>query len=143
MKIDVIRTKTDYFAALKQLETWARSGKSKYHAAIEALTVLIKAYEEKHYPLPETDPIDAIRFRLKQLEWTQNELADQLHMRSGRLSEIMTMRRALTLPMIRQIVTVLGIPAEILIQPYDQTTQHMDRRRATASTKTRNKLASS
>ncbi len=143
MKIDVIRNRADYRAALKRLEGWARSGKSQYHAAIDALTVLIGAYEEKHYPSPEADPIDAIRFRLKQLQWSQNKLAAQLDMNSGRLSEVMNMRRSLTLPMIRQIVTVLGIPADILIQPYDQTAQRMGRRRAAASAQTRNNLASS
>lgn len=143
MKIDVIRTRSDYHAGLKQLENWVRSGKAQYYPAIEALTTLIKAYEEKHFPAPITDPIDAIRFRLKQLEWSQNHLAVELSMTSGRLSEVMNMRRPLTLKMIRKIAAVLSIPAEVLIQPYGQSKQRQVRNRAAAQGQSRNTLSSS
>ena len=81
------------------------------------------AYEKKHYPLPDIDPIDAIRFRLKQLQWSQNESAKTLGLNSGRFSEIMNKRRPLTLPMIRAIEGKLDIPASTLIQQYQLSTK--------------------
>ena len=125
MKIDVIETEADYLAALEKVENWVRlGGPQHFHLPlIDALTALIMAYEQKHYPSPEVDPIDAIRFRLKQLQWSQNESAKALGLNSGRFSEIMNKRRPLTLPMIRAIEAKLDIPASTLIQQYQLSTK--------------------
>ena len=123
MKVDVIETKADYLAALDKVEKWVRSGELQHHPLIDALTALIMAYEKKHYPLPDIDPIDAIRFRLEELQWSQNKSAVALGLQSGRFSEIMNKRRPLTLPMIRVIEGKLDIPASTLIQQYQLSTK--------------------
>ena len=84
---------------------------------LEILSILIKVYEKEHYPIPKPDPIEAIKFRMEQMNMSEGELAGILGYRS-RKSEILSGKRKLSLSMIRRLNEVLHIPAEILIQPY-------------------------
>src|SRR5262245_42194063 len=118
MQVPVIQNEDDYQKALEQLEMYVRARQESLRPAIDALTAVIGLCGARDHALEPPDPIDAVRFRREQLGWTQNQLAEQLGMESGRLSEVMTLRRPLTLPMIRRIHEVLGIPADVLIKPY-------------------------
>ncbi|RPE09332.1 transcriptional regulator [Chitinophaga lutea] len=90
---------------------------SKESDELEILSILIKVYEKEHYPIPKPDPIEAIKFRMEQMNMSEGELAGILGYRS-RKSEILSGKRKLSLSMIRRLNEVLHIPAEILIQPY-------------------------
>jgi HTH-type transcriptional regulator/antitoxin HigA len=63
------------------------------------------------------DPIEAIKFRMEQLDYNQNDLADLIGQKS-RASEILNRKRKLSLDMIRKLSATLGIPSEVLIQAY-------------------------
>lgn len=84
---------------------------------LEILSILVKEYELKHYPVPPPNPLDAIRFRLDQMGLSEKQLGDILGYRS-RKSEILSGKRKLSLAMIRRLNEVLHIPAEVLIQAY-------------------------
>jgi len=61
MKLEVrpIKTKRDYAAAIEAVESlWDAAKGSKEADRLEVLTLLIQAYESKHYPIPDPDPID-------------------------------------------------------------------------------------
>lgn len=118
MDIKPIKTKKDYQAALARLEEIfdAKSG-SKNGDELELLGILIEKYEEVHYAIEYPDPIEAIKFRMEQLGYNQNDLAKVLGLKS-RASEILNRKRKLTLEMIRQIHVALGIPTQVLIQAY-------------------------
>jgi HTH-type transcriptional regulator/antitoxin HigA len=90
---------------------------SKQSDELEVLSILIKEYEHEHYPLPKPSPLEAIRFRLEQVNMSEADLADILGYRS-RKSEILSGKRKLSLAMIRRLNDVLNIPAEALIQAY-------------------------
>eukprot|EP01132_Coremiostelium_polycephalum_P017015 gene17015-20404_t len=84
---------------------------------LEILSLLIKEYELVHYPVSYPNPIEAIKFRMDQMNLSENELSDLLGTRS-RKSEILSGKRKLSLSMIRKLTDVLHIPAEVLIQAY-------------------------
>lgn len=90
---------------------------SKESDDLEILSILIKEYENVHYPVPKSNPLEAIRFRLEQMNMSEAELSDVLGYRS-RKSEILSGKRKLSLAMIRKLVDKLHIPAEVLIQAY-------------------------
>jgi HTH-type transcriptional regulator / antitoxin HigA len=46
--------------------------------AIELLTLLIERYEAQHYPVPDADPIDVLRFLLDQNGLSQRDIAAEL-----------------------------------------------------------------
>jgi HTH-type transcriptional regulator/antitoxin HigA len=84
---------------------------------LEVLSLLVKEYENEHYPVPQPHPIEAIKFRLDQMGMTEKDLSEILGYRS-RKSEILSGRRKLSLSMIRKLHEKLKIPAEVLIQDY-------------------------
>lgn len=100
--------------ALMQTNTVAGSAESD---ELEVLSILIKEYENEHYPLPSPNPIEAIKFRLDQMGISEKQLGEILGYRS-RKSEILSGKRKLSLAMIRKLNEVLHIPAGVLIQTY-------------------------
>lgn len=84
---------------------------------VEVLSILVKDYEQEHYPVPPPNPLEAIKFRLEQMNMSETELSKLLGYRS-RKSEILSGKRKLSLPMIRKLSETLHIPAKILIQAY-------------------------
>jgi HTH-type transcriptional regulator/antitoxin HigA len=84
---------------------------------LEVLSILVKEYEQEHYPLSKPSPLEAIKFRLEQMGMSEAELAYILGYRS-RKSEILSGKRKLSLAMIRKLNEILHIPAEVLIQAY-------------------------
>ena len=78
---------------------------------------LIEAYEAKHFPIPVPDPIAAIEFMMEQKGLSRRDLEPAIGSR-GRVSEVLTRKRPLTLPMVRELSALLQIPAAVLVQPY-------------------------
>jgi HTH-type transcriptional regulator/antitoxin HigA len=90
---------------------------SKQADELEILSILVKEYENKRYPVPRPNPLEAIKFRLDQMNLSEAELSAILGNRS-RKSEVLSGKRKLSLTMIRKLNEVLQIPAEVLIQAY-------------------------
>ncbi len=90
---------------------------SKESDELEVLSILVKEYENEHYLVPKPNPLDAIKFRLEQMNMSEAELSEILGYRS-RKSEILSGKRKLNLAMVRKLVEQLHIPAEVLIQAY-------------------------
>lgn len=84
---------------------------------LEILSILIKEYENKQYPVEKPKPLEAIKFRLDQMNLTEAQLSEILGYRS-RKSEILSGKRKLSLAMIRKLNEVLQIPADVLIKAY-------------------------
>jgi len=118
MNIKPIRTKKDYEQALSRLELIFDSKKgSDKGDELEILGILIENYENEKFPIGFPDPIEAIKFRMEQMGYSQTDLANVVGLKS-RASEILNRKRKLSLEMIRQIHDKLNIPTEVLIQAY-------------------------
>jgi HTH-type transcriptional regulator/antitoxin HigA len=116
MSIKPIRTKADYSNALKSIDKLMNARpKSPQADELEVLTVLIEDYERKHFPIDPPDPVEAIKFRMEQMDLTRKDLEACIGSRA-RVSEILTRKRELTLKMIKALHTSLGIPVEALIR---------------------------
>jgi HTH-type transcriptional regulator/antitoxin HigA len=118
MTIKPIKTKKDYQLAVNRLEQIFDSKPGTPEGdELEVLGILIEKYEAVHFPIDMPDPIEAIKFRMEQLGYSQNDLAKVVGLKS-RASEILNRKRKLTLEMIRQLHQGLGIPTDVLIQSY-------------------------
>ncbi len=114
----VIKTEKEYQKALKRLDTIFDSKKgSRNGDELELLSLLIDNFEKEKFPIDLPDPIEAIKFRMEQLGYTQKDLTEIFGLKS-RTSEILNKKRKLTLEMIRKLHEVLGIPTEVLVRYY-------------------------
>jgi HTH-type transcriptional regulator/antitoxin HigA len=112
-----IRTKKDYEAALVDVERlWGAKSGTPRGDRLDVLATLIEAYEAKHYPMDPPDPTEAISFRMEQQGLTRKDLEPMIGARN-RVAEVLNRKRSLSIEMIRQLHSKLGISAEVLIRP--------------------------
>ena len=83
---------------------------------LDVLATLIDAWENDHYPMDPPDPIEAIKFRMEQQGLTRQDLEPLIGGR-GRVAEVMSGKRGLSIAMIRRLHETFGISAEVLIRP--------------------------
>jgi len=120
MKLKLIKTEKEYQTALVRLEQIFHAKKgTKEQDELEILVLLIEKYEtETVGEFPDPDPIEAIKFKMDQMEMTQKDLAEVIGLKS-RASEILSRKRPMSINIIRKLSKALSIPADILIQPYE------------------------
>ena len=119
MEIRPIRSEAEYEAALQEIDRlWGSPFGSPEGDKMDVLVTLVEAYEEKHYPIPPPDPIEAILHTVESQGMTWRDLEPYLGSQA-RIAEVLNRRRALTLDMIRNLQSGLGIAADILVQPYE------------------------
>jgi HTH-type transcriptional regulator/antitoxin HigA len=115
MQIRPIRTDADHADALRRIDELMDAEPGTPEAdELDVLATLVEAYEDRHFPIADPDPLAAIQFRMEQLGLTRKDLEPLLGSR-GRVSEVLNGRRALSLQMIRRLNRELGIPLESLV----------------------------
>ncbi|MGM0783324.1 MAG: helix-turn-helix domain-containing protein [Pseudomonadota bacterium] len=115
MNIQPIHTDADLERAFARMEElWAADDDTPEADELEVLSILIEKYEDEHYPVGPSDPIDAIKFRMEQQGLTPRDLEPYIGP-SGRVSEVLNRKRKLSLRMIRRLHDGLNIPYESLM----------------------------
>ena len=118
MNVQLIKTEDDYRATLREIEALMDAAPgSEAEDRLDLLATLVQAYEAKHYPILPPDPVEAILYRMECLGLSRQDLEPYIGSR-GRVSEVLSRKRPLTMEMIRQLHDHLDIPADILIRPY-------------------------
>ena len=115
MDIQPIKNEKNYDKALAEIEAlWGAEEGTGEGDKLDILLVLVEDYEEKHHQISPPDPIEAIKFRMEQMNLTRKDLEPFIGGR-GRVSEVLNHRRGLSLSMIRSLHSNLSIPLESLI----------------------------
>ena len=115
MKLKLIKNKIQLKQALNRIdELWGARRNTEKGDELDALTLLVEKYEEEHYPIPPSDPVEAIKFLMEQKALTRKDLEPYLGTRA-RVSEVLNKKRNLTLPMIKKLHEGLNIPYNCLI----------------------------
>ena len=113
-----IRNEEDYETALEEIEAlWAATPGTPEADHLDVLVMLVEAYEAEHYPIPDPDPIALLLHVMDARGLTRRDLEPYLGSRA-RVSEILNRKRPLSLEMIRKLQSGLGLPADVLVQPY-------------------------
>jgi HTH-type transcriptional regulator/antitoxin HigA len=119
MEIKPIHSEEDYKSALREVSAYFDNEPAPGTPAgnrFEVLLTLVESYEAKQYPIGLPDPIEAIKFRMEQAGLVPKDLVPSIG-RLNRVYEVLNRKRPLTLNMIWNLHSNLGIPAECLIQP--------------------------
>jgi HTH-type transcriptional regulator/antitoxin HigA len=114
-----LRTEREYAAAIAEIETLldhgAPAGTPEYDR-LDLLSVLVEAYETRHYPEPaDPTPQAMVAFALEQRGMSRAVLAPLLGGRS-RVSDFFAGKRRLSLSQVTALREELAIPADLLIE---------------------------
>ena len=120
MKTKILKTEKEYNEACERIYMLINTKENAIEPSsiegeeIELLSLLVEKYEHENYPLLAPNPIEAIRFRMEQMNLKQADVAP-LFGGKTRVSEVLHGKRPLTLKMITLLNRYLGIPLESLI----------------------------
>jgi len=120
MKTKILKTEQEYNETCERIYTLINSSEkaiepdSPEGEEMELLSLLVEKYELEHYPIEAPNPIEAIKFRMEQMNLKQADVAP-LFGGKTRVSEVLHGKRSLTLKMITLLNRYLGIPLESLM----------------------------
>jgi HTH-type transcriptional regulator / antitoxin HigA len=117
MELRIIKTKKQYQEYLdwidlqfdKKVKPNSVTGEK-----VQVALLLIKQYEDEHYPVPLPDPIDAIKLKMQDLGLKNKDLVGKVGSK-GYVSALLNKRKPLTLELARLFHKELSIPADILL----------------------------
>jgi HTH-type transcriptional regulator/antitoxin HigA len=81
---------------------------------LDALSVLVEAYESEHIPFPEVTGIDVLRHLMAENGLRQSDLLDVFETRSV-ASEVINGKRSLTLNHVRRLSERFRLPPEVFL----------------------------
>ena len=117
MKLKPLKTKKDYEILLD----WADQQFDKKIKAdspegeqLQIALLLIKQYEDAHYPIPTPDPIEAIKIKMEEKGMKSKDLIGIIGSK-GYISSLLNGKKPLTLEIARIFHKRLGVSADILL----------------------------
>ena len=120
VKTKILRTEKEYNEACERIYSLINSTENLIEVdspegeELELLSLLVEKYEQEHFPIEAPNPIEAIKFRMEQMNLKQSDIAS-LFGGKTRISEVLHGKRPLNLNMITLLNRYLGIPIESLV----------------------------
>ena len=117
MKLKPIKSKKDYEAYLDWVDSLFDKKVKPNTPAGETLHIvllLIKEYEDKHYPVPVPDPIESIRRIMQERGLKNKDLVGKIGTK-GYVSAVLNKKKPLTLALAKMFHRELGISADVLL----------------------------
>jgi HTH-type transcriptional regulator/antitoxin HigA len=81
---------------------------------LAVVLLLIKQYEDEHYPIPFPDPIAAIKVKMQEMGLKNKDLVGKFGTK-GYVSALLNKRKPLTLKMAKLFHQELQVPADVLL----------------------------
>lgn len=118
MEHKIIKTEKEYNVAMERLEQiFDSEPETKEGEELELLSLLIDNYEKINFPIDLPDPVEAIKYRMEQMNYKAKDMTKVFGFRS-RVTEVLNKKRKLSLDMIRRLNKTMHIPTDVLIQEY-------------------------
>lgn len=119
-KIRPVRSEKNYEEALARIDALMDAvPDSPEFEELDVLVDLVELYESRPEPMGYPSPRAAIEFRMDQANLRPRDLIPFIGSRA-KVSEVLSGKRAITLPMARALHKHLGIPADVLLQEPDK-----------------------
>ncbi|MGY3213286.1 helix-turn-helix domain-containing protein [Mucilaginibacter sp. HD30] len=111
----VLKTEAEYKIALERtIGIFNAEDGTPESDELDLLLLLVKDYEDRHYHIPDPDPIEVIKLKLEEKGLKQKDLEHIIGSKSY-VSQILSGKKELTLKMVRGLHQFLGISADILL----------------------------
>lgn len=119
VEVEVIHNDEQHAAAMRRIQEIFQAEPGTPEAdELEIRMILVEKYESKNYPIDLPDPVEAIKDRMHDLRLKYKDLIPVLGDKTT-VSLVMAKKRPFTLEMVRKLSSHLGIPGEILLNPYE------------------------
>ncbi len=118
MQLKIIKNEKDYDKALNRIDELMELNPdigTIESDELEILTLLIEKYEEENWNIDTPDPIEAIKYRMEEMNLKQKDLIPYIGNKS-KVSELLNRKISLSLTMVRNLSQALHIPVETLIK---------------------------
>jgi HTH-type transcriptional regulator/antitoxin HigA len=113
MNWKVLDTEDDYNkASLRLMEIFHAEPNSPEDDELGILLLLVKDYDDRHYPMPELDPLEVIKIKMGEMGIKNKDL-EQIIGSKGHVSAILSGKREITLKMAQKLKAFFNIPAEV------------------------------
>lgn len=117
MKLKIIETKKEYRQYLDWVDAMFDK-KVKPHTPdgekLQVALLLIKQYEDVHYPVAPPDAIEAIKLKMEEKGLKHKDLVGKIGSK-GYISAVLNKKKPLTLEMAKLFHQQLGVSAEVLL----------------------------
>lgn len=119
MRIRPILTDQDHDDALREIERlWGAPLGTDDGDKLSILTTLVGAYEDRHFPVEPSSPLEMLRYAVGDLGHTQTELAEVVGSRAL-ASQLLSGKRRISLDAAQKISAAWHIPIQLLVTPYE------------------------
>lgn len=112
-----IRSKADYAQSRATLETLLDEvGDNEHHPLADVLDYFadqVKNYENEHFPIPEAEPQEVLRFLMEQHGLKQEDLADCAP--QGRISDILNGKRTISKEIAKRLAHRFNVRADLFM----------------------------
>lgn len=117
MQLKILKTEKDYDKALNRIDELIELNQklgTPESDELEILALLVEKYEELNWNIETPDPIEAIKYRMEEMNLKQKDLIPYIGNKS-KVSELLNRKISLSISMIRNLSQALHIPAETLL----------------------------
>ena len=115
MNWKVLNTEEDYNkASLRLMEIFHAEPNTPEYDELGILALLIKDYDDRHYPMPELDALEVIKIKMQEMGMKNKDLEPIIGSK-GHVSAILSGKREITLKMAQKLKNYFGIPAEVFL----------------------------
>ena len=118
MQLKILKTEKDYDKALNRIDELMELNPklgTKESDELEILALLVEKYEELNWNIETPDPIEAIKYRMEEMNLKQKDLIPYVGNKS-KVSELLNRKISLSLSMVRNLSQALHIPIETLVK---------------------------
>ena len=118
MQLKILKTEKDYDKALNRIDELMELNPklgTPESDELEILALLIEKYEELNWNIETPDPIEAIKYRMEEMNLKQKDLIPYIGNKS-KVSELLNRKISLSLTMVRNLSQALHIPVETLVK---------------------------
>ena len=118
MQLKILKTEKDYDKALNRIDELMELNPklgTPESDELEILALLVEKYEELNWNIETPDPIEAIKYRMEEMNLKQKDLIPYIGNKS-KVSELLNRKISLSLTMVRNLSQALHIPVETLVK---------------------------
>lgn len=115
IEIKPIRTEAQYKQLMAKIETLLDCAEnSQEEELLEVLSILADDYENKVYPIPTPDPIEAIKYKMEEMGLVNKDISKYFG-GVNRMVAVLDRKKPMTLKMAKALYQNLHISAESLL----------------------------